>query len=166
MNDLHPSESESAPTTPEDPRLSFAQMVRLHDRVRHALREMRDELDSPAVQRVVRSLEEEHKGRVATPLDRLRVALDEAVATSEATGREVASELTRFSAGRGAEDEDELPPGLARFVAERSSFPGFRYETTRDPLRGWVLRWREVLEDGSMRAGGILYERPHAWMGD
>lgn len=152
--------------TPDDPRLSFAQILRLHERVRETLREVEATMDSPAIQRIVQILEDEHGSRVSRPLTRLRAALDETVAVTEATSREVAMEMSRFSEGRHDPDEPVLPPGLARFVAERSSTPGFEFETSRDPLRGAVVRWRELLDDGTIRAGGILYERPHAWIGD
>lgn len=157
---------QSLPTAPEDPRLSFAQILRLHERVRETLREVEATLDSPAVQRIVQTLEDEHGSRVSRPLIRLRAALEETVAVTEATSREVALEMARFAESHQDRGEAPLPPGLARFVAERSSIPGFRFETGRDPMRGAVVRWQEVLEDGSVRAGGILYERPFAWIGE
>lgn len=151
------------PLAPEDSRVSYQQILRLHDRIRQALIQLRAELDSPAVRAIVQSLEEEEGSRVAIPLARLRNVLVEVADATESSAREVAAELAQHS-GELALGAEELPMGLARFVAERSSFPGFSYETHKDPLRGWTVLWREVLEDGSVRAGGLLYERPHAWV--
>lgn len=166
MTPRDPASSDPRPTPPDDPRLSVGQILRLHERVRERLLELRSELDSPAVDRIVRSLEEQHAGTISPPLDRLRAALEELIVTVEATNREVANEVPRFSRERSERGPDELPPGLARFVMERSACPGFAFETDRDPVRGWVLRWQELLDDGSIRARGTLYEHPHAWMGD
>jgi hypothetical protein len=160
------SASPGSPTPPDDPRLSVGQILRLHERVRERLLELRSELGSPAVDRVVRSLEKQHAGTISPPLDRLRAALEELITTVDATNREVANQVPRFSREGSPRGPEELPPGLARFVMDRSACPGFSFETDRDPVRGWVLRWRELLDDGSIRASGILYEHPHAWMGD
>lgn len=158
--------SHGHPTPPDDPRLSVGQILRLHERVRERLLELRSELGSPAVDRVVRSLEDRHAGTISPPLDRLRAALEELITTVETTSRQVANQVPRFAREGSLRGPEELPPGLARFVMERSACPGFSFETDHDPVRGWVLRWRELLDDGSIRASGILYEHPHAWMGD
>jgi hypothetical protein len=150
---------------PEDPRVSYSQILRLQDRIRQILAQLQAELDSPAVRTIVAALEEERGSHVAAPVSRLRQVLLEVTDVVEDASREVAAELAQLS-GEASPAAEELPLGLARFVAERSSVPGFSYETHRDFLRGWTVVWREELEDGSVRAGGLLYERPHAWVQD
>ena len=57
-----------------------------------------------------------------------------------------------------------LPAPLARFLAERSTLPGFRYDVVQDEVRGWVIRWKEYTHRGTVRGYGQFYERPYAWL--
>lgn len=151
------------PTPPEDFRVGFAQILRLQERVRQTLLRIRKDLDSPAVRTIAHTLEDERGSRVTPPLARMGKVLDELIATTDLAATEVTAELDRLSEASGAMEKGGLPSGLARFVAERSAAPGFAYETRKDALRGWVVDWVERIEDGSVRAGGLLYEKPHAW---
>lgn len=154
---------DATPRPPDDFRLSYGQILRLQERIRHTLLQIRADLDSPALAAVVRALEDDHGSRVTKPLTRIQAALEELIRTTDAASREVTGELERTSGGGNEAGLDGIPPGLARFVAERSAAPGFGYETWKDPLRGWTVDWIERLEDGSVRASGRLYEKPHAW---
>ena len=154
------------PLAPEDPRLSYAQILRLQERLKHDLLQLRGDLDSPAVLEITRVLEEREGSRISQPLVRLRKILEEVIAAAEDAARDIEAELARISHRERQLDEDELPGGLARFVDERSSCPGFSYEVDRDPERGCVLRWTETLESGEVRARGTLHEIPYAWIGD
>ena len=57
-----------------------------------------------------------------------------------------------------------LPAPLGRFLAERSQDPGFRYDVVQDEVRGWVIRWKEYTQRGTVRGYGQFYERPYAWL--
>jgi hypothetical protein len=59
-----------------------------------------------------------------------------------------------------------MPAYLRRFLAERSSQPGFSYEVSQDKVRGWVVRWKEYTHRGTVRGFGQFYERPYAWLKD
>ena len=59
-----------------------------------------------------------------------------------------------------------LPATLSRFLAERSQYPGFKYEVIRDDVRGWVIRWKEYTHRGTVRGYGQFYEMPYAWIDD
>lgn len=164
MSEAPTNPEEPPPRPPDDFRVSYAQILRFQERLRHAVLELRTDLDSPAFQTIVRALEDDHGSRVAQPISRLRDVLDELIRTADAASSEVSDELQRASGGPGREEGcDGIPAGLARFVAERSSMPGFGYDAWKDPLRGWAIVWFEKLEDGSIRASGRLYEKPHAW---
>jgi hypothetical protein len=154
------------PLAPEDPRLSYAQILRLQERLKNDLLQLRGDLDSPAVREITRVLEEREGSRISQPLVRLRRILEEVIAAAEDAARDIEAELVRISQREREHDAAELPGGLARFVDERSSCPGFSYELDRDPERGCVLRWTETLESGEVRARGTLHEIPYAWIGD
>ena len=59
-----------------------------------------------------------------------------------------------------------MPAYLRRFLAERSSQPGFSYEVSQDEVRGWMVRWKEYTHRGTVRGFGQFYERPYAWLED
>jgi hypothetical protein len=59
-----------------------------------------------------------------------------------------------------------MPAYLQRFLAERSQEPGFRYEVESDPVRGWIVSWKEYTNRGTVRGYGQFCERPYAWLDD
>jgi hypothetical protein len=59
-----------------------------------------------------------------------------------------------------------MPAYLQRFLAERSNGPAFSYEVSQDEVRGWVIRWKEYTDQGTVRGFGQFYERPYAWLDD
>jgi len=61
----------------------------------------------------------------------------------------------------GEEQSPHGGPGrrLARFLSERTQFPGFK-----DEVRGWVIRWKEYTHRGTVRGCGQFYERLYAWL--
>lgn len=60
----------------------------------------------------------------------------------------------------------DLPPFMARFLAERAEAPGFTWAVADDPIRGWIVRWKEFAAQGTVRGSGQIYERPYAWLDD
>ena len=54
----------------------------------------------------------------------------------------------------------------ARFLAERAQEPGFTYEVIQDPVRGWIVAWKEFTNRGTVRGYGQFCERPYAWLDD
>ncbi|MGB1779265.1 MAG: hypothetical protein ACPHQP_06905, partial [Longimicrobiales bacterium] len=44
-----------------------------------------------------------------------------------------------------------LPPYLQRFLAERAGQPGFSYQVVDDPVRGWIIQWKEYTTRGTVR---------------
>lgn len=141
----------------------YVQILELHRRLRSALLQLRADVDvltAPATSQV-----DSDRPEGVTPLIRLVSALDEALETARAGEARIQRELTHLL--EPPEDGVQpLPPGLARFVAERAARPGFSYELRRDPIRGQVLQWRELTTEGWVRGSGLLYENPHAWLGE
>jgi hypothetical protein len=44
-----------------------------------------------------------------------------------------------------------MPAYLQRFLAERAQEPGFYYEVVQDPVRGWIVSWKEYTSRGTVR---------------
>ena len=61
---------------------------------------------------------------------------------------------------------DNLPAPLTRFIAERQQLPGFSFDVIQDGNRGWIIRWKEQTEAGTVRGSGQFYERPYASLDD
>jgi hypothetical protein len=125
-------------------------------------------LGDPALARVVDGLArpEGVRERIAA----LTLALEESL-------RELTSlhaELTRPEAavspdsGNPGSAESQLPREMAetlhRYLRRHARSRGFRHELLHDEVRGWVVRWREIADDGTVVASGRLYERPWKWL--
>ncbi|MDT8340886.1 MAG: hypothetical protein RQ751_05170 [Longimicrobiales bacterium] len=147
-------------------RREYAQLIRLHERLRLQLQRLRDDLDAPGTTKLLRELRrrvglepESQLGDVASSVEEALRALQLAEAAAQ----------TALN-GDGDETEvagvENLPGRLARFLAERRENPDFGYRVLQDPVRGWVIRWKEYTEDGRIRGCGQFYERPYAWLDD
>jgi len=146
----------------------LSQLLTLQDRILATLSDVRDQLSHPQTEellkayRMVSDKEERLMSQVLAGME--QVILDLKVAEAE-----VRSVLTRDS-----EDSDSphiaglpaMPARLERFLAQRSETPGFEYEVLEDPVRGWIVRWKEFTAFGTVRGHGQFYERPYAWLDD
>jgi hypothetical protein len=140
----------------------YARILEFHRRLRNVLLQLRADVDVLTAPGAT-STSDRPEG--ITPLVRLVSALDEALETARTGEARIQRELTHLL-DPSTQEAETLTPGLARFVADRSGRPGFSYEVDNDPMRGQVLRWREVTEEGWVRGSGLLYENPHAWLGE
>lgn len=93
-------------------------------------------------------------------------ALEEALRSIQLAEAEAQDALVSDAAEVSVEGIDNLPGRLSRFLAERLHYPGFTYEVSQDPVRGWVIAWKERTADGRIRGFGQFYERPYAWLDD
>ena len=91
--------------------------------------------------------------------------IEDAVRAVQYCESEIHRELVATS-GKGIPTGEfsNLPVALTRFLAERRDSPGFTYEMGQDPVRGWIIRWKEYSEKGTVRGAGQFYERPYAWL--
>jgi hypothetical protein len=91
-------------------------------------------------------------------------AVEEAIRILKVWESEIRLALITNADAIEVEGVPNLPPSLARFLAERKQVPGFSYEVTQDEVRGWVIRWKEFTGSGTVRGCGQFYERPYAWL--
>ena len=143
----------------------YAQLLRMHDRLVGHLQKIRDELVAPLTTGLMRDI----RNRTGSaPQD----ALGEVVTQVEEAIRALKLFESELQAGMAAGGSNEfsvdgisnLPAPLARFLSERTQFPGFKYEVMQDEVRGWVIRWKEYTHRGTVRGCGQFYERPYAWL--
>lgn len=101
-----------------------------------------------------------------TSLGDVTSAIEEALRALQLAESEAQNALDGDGEEAEVEGIDNLPGRLARFIAERKESEGFRYEVVQDPVRGWMILWKEYTEDGRIRGYGQFYERPYAWLDD
>lgn len=158
---LHPTRLPSS-----EARREYAQLLRLHERLATQLRHVRDELDTPELQSLLREI----RNRTGTsPRDSIvdvKSSVEEALRTLAVSTSEAHAILTSEVEDLRIDGIDHLPAPLARFLAERTRLDGFTYEVSQDEVRGWVVQWRELTPDGRIRGFGQFYERPYAWLDD
>jgi len=143
------------------PRLQQIQrLLELHGRVQAVVLQLRAESEALAAP-VDSDGEGDDRPVGLAALTRLITTLNEVLTTARRSEAHLQSEI-EYQAG--SDEDTELPPGLARFISERSQNPNFEYWTELDPIRGCVLHWRERTGGGWVRGRGILHERPHDWL--
>lgn len=142
----------------------YSQLIQLHARLVERIEEMCDELDAPATTDLLASIREAAGSDAPEKVGEVRGALQEAIRLLKLFGSQLEQEIT-------APDEEirrnlvaGLPPPLARFLAERRRAPDCEITVEHDAVRGWVIRWKEYTEFGTVRGGGQFSERPYAWL--
>lgn len=151
---------------PAEARREYAQLLRLHDRLKQQLQAIRDDLDAPGTTRLLRELRRRVGTGPENGIAEVVSALEEALRSIQLAEAEAQAALEGGSSEVEVEGIDNLPGRLARFLAERTEVPGFSYQVTQDPVRGWVIAWKEHTTDGRIRGYGQFYERPYAWLDD
>ena len=72
----------------------------------------------------------------------VKTAVEEAIRGLKMSESEIrGSNVEMTDSGFEAEGISNMPAYLRRFLAERSSQPGFSYEVSQDEVRGWIIRW-------------------------
>lgn len=142
----------------------YAQLLRLHRRLVNQIRRLLEELRAPGTDLVLKQIRQRTGSSPAGSLGRVTAALEEAVRTVVLSESEIHAEFQEEHESSEVEGVPNLPPSLARFLAERSEDPGFSFEVHQDLVRGWIIRWKEYTPKGEVRGGGQFYERPYAWL--
>lgn len=145
-------------------RREFARILRVQTRLVRALERVKEDLEDTRA----RDLHKEIRRRTGEPApeewsDAL-ASVEEAIRSLNLYGAEVESKLDQEPTLTTLEGIENLPSGIARFLAERKRTPGFQCEVRTDPDRGWIISWREYTSTGELRAFGQLPERPWAWL--
>ena len=146
-------------------RREYRQLLRLHERLLSDFQGAREELSAPGTGVLVKEI----KARTgsAPDLTSVKTAVEEAIRALKMSESEMQGAIVDVT------EEDfevegiaNMPAYLRRFLAERSSQPGFSYDVSQDEVRGWVVRWKEYTHRGTVRGFGQFYERPYAWLED
>ena len=149
------------------PNREFYHLIRIQERLLNRLLDVRDELRAPSTQRLLRQFRSEMgAGGVSQDLAQVAALLEQAIREVKFLESEVRHLLFDEVAEFELSGVPNLPPTLARFLAERASTEGFSYEVREDPVRGWIIHWKEYQENGTIRGCGQFYERPYAWLED
>ncbi len=143
----------------------YTQLLRLHEQLLGQLTRTRDDLLAPGTSSLIKEI----KGRTgsAPDLADIKTGVEEAIRALKLSQSNIQIAITE--GGESSYDVDgvpNLPPYLQRFLAERVSQPGFSYEVVQDPVRGWIICWKEYTHRGTVRGYGQICERPYAWLED
>lgn len=144
----------------------YAQLLRLQERLLNNLERVRGELDAPTTREILREVRNTSGSAILESTRQIEAAVEEAIRAVQLCQSEINQELIRHPGAFPVEGIANLPGALSRFLAERVETPGFRYEILQDPIRGWIVRWKEFTEHGTVRGHGQFYERPYAWLDD
>ena len=142
----------------------YGQLLRVQERLLSHLLQVRDELDAPTTARLISDIRRETGRTLSDSFSRIASAIEEAMRAIQLCQSELQGELMNTEGEFVVDGITNLPPPLARFLAERIEMPGFQYEIIQDPIRGWIIRWKEHTERGTVRGHGQFYERPYAWL--
>ena len=143
----------------------YRQLLRLHERLLTDLQGAREELSAPGTGGLVKEIQA--RTGSAPDLAPVMTAVEEALRALKMSESEIQSAIVEVrEADLEIEGVTNMPAYLRRFLAERSSQPGFSYEVSQDEERGWVVRWKEYTHRGTVRGFGQFYERPYAWLED
>lgn len=143
----------------------YTQLLRLHEQLLGQFTRARDELLAPGTDSLVKQI----KGRTGSEpsLAELKTAVEEAIRALKLSQSNIQAALTDTNdAGFEVQGIANLPAYLQRFLAERAGQPGFSYDVVQDEVRGWIIRWKEYTNRGTVRGYGQICERPYAWLED
>ena len=157
MNSREPSRDQAS--------REYSQLLRMQERLLSQFLRIQDELVAPLTE----SLLHEIRNRTGSaPTQTVADVLSEVeggiralkILESEVQGALLEEPGEEFT----VDGVSNLPVTLGRFLAERSQDPGFQYDVVQDEVRGWVIRWKEYTQRGTVRGYGQFYERPYAWL--
>ena len=143
----------------------YSQLLRMQERLIGQLLRIRDELVAPVTESVMREIRNRTGSAPTEALGEVINEVEEAIRALKLLESEVQGALLEEPGEEFTVDGvSNLPAPLSRFLAERSQYPGFRYDVVQDEVRGWVIRWKEYTHRGTVRGYGQFYERPYAWL--
>ena len=154
---------------PKDQHLAhreFAQLLRLLDGLLVQVNHLLEEVEAPTTGELLRTIRHVTGSTAADKLGEVTAALEEVIRAINLCDSGIRNELQSDHGPLEIEGVANLPAPLARFIAERSESNGFQYEILQDEVRGWIIRWKEYTDQGTVRGHGQFYERPYAWLDD
>lgn len=150
---------------PAKAKREYTQLLRLHEQLLAEFLRARDELLAPNTESLVKEI----KGRTgsAPDLTEIKTAVEESIRALKLSQSHIQSAVSDDAeASFEIEGVANMPAYLQRFLAERAQEPGFSYEVQQDPVRGWIVSWKEYTNRGTVRGYGQFCERPYAWLDD
>jgi hypothetical protein len=151
-------------TTELQAKREYSQLLRLHERLRTQLQQMREELTSAQVDTLVKDIKV--RTGEAPDLTTILGSVEEALRALKLSQSRIRSVIVEHHETVVVEGVPNLPTHLQRFLAERAQGSGFSYEVIQDEVRGWVICWKEYTANGTIRGFGQFYERPYAYLED
>ena len=142
----------------------FSQLLRIQERLLGMLQEVLDELGAPTTLTLLKELRIRTGSTATESFSRVTNSVEGAVRELKVYESELQAELLDDPIEVNVEGVSNLPATLARFLAERSQNPRFSYDVHQDPVRGWIICWKEYTVEGMVRGYGQFYERPYAWL--
>lgn len=142
----------------------YAQLLRLHERLRIQLQRVRDEVSSSQTDTLLRDIKQ--RTGETPDLSPILGAVEEGLRALKLSQSAIRSAILEHHEALSVDGVPNLPVHLQRFLAERAQVPGFSYEVIQDEIRGWVICWKEYTHMGTVRGYGQFYERPYAYLED
>ena len=144
----------------------YTQLLRLHEQLLNQFTRAREALVAPGTTELLKDI----RARTgdAPDLTVIKTAVEEAIRELKLSESEISQAVNDELDSSSFEIEGivNMPAYLQRFLAERSQEPGFTYEVEDDPVRGWIVSWKEYTNRGTVRGYGQFCERPYAWLDD
>jgi len=143
----------------------YTQLLRLHEQLLGQFSRARDILLAPGTEDLIKEI----KGRTgsAPDLTEIKTAVEESIRALKLSQSHIRGAVSDdLDASFEIEGIANMPAYLQRFLAERAQEPGFSYEVDQDPVRGWIVSWKEYTNRGTVRGYGQFCERPYAWLDD
>lgn len=151
---------------PQRVKREYAQLLRLHERVLLQLHRITDEMSAPTTRKLLKEIRSRTGEDHDEEMGQVIRLVEEAIRSLKLSESEMQAVFLQESPDLSVDGAPNLPPTLARFLAERKDRPGFSYEVVQDDVRGWIIRWKDRTPDGNVRGAGQFYERPYAWLDD
>jgi hypothetical protein len=151
--------------SPSKAKREYTQLLRLHEQLLGQFTRAREELLAPGTDSLVKEI----KGRTgsAPDLTEIKTAVEESIRALKLSQSQIQGAVSEdHDATFEIEGISNMPAYLQRFLAERAPEAGFSYEVVQDPVRGWIVSWKEFTNRGTVRGYGQFCERPYAWLDD
>ena len=142
----------------------YGQLLHLHTRLVGQLREIRDHFIAPSTLAILAAIRRRTGADPDAALSEITTAVEQAMRALKLSEGKIRDEVLEDLEQAEIDGIGNLPATLARFLAERRDMPGFTYKVIHDENRGWIIRWKEYTQTGSVRGSGQFYELPYAWI--
>jgi len=142
----------------------YSQLLRIQERLLAMLQEALDEIGAPTTLALLQQLRNQTGSKAPEDFGRIANQVEGAIRELKLLQSEIQNELLDQRSDVSVEGVSNLPAPLARFLAERTQNERFSYEVRQDPVRGWIISWKEYTAEGIVRGFGQFYERPYAWL--